>query len=107
YFCSGKNKLMKIFLAFLILFFYCSAFAQNAPKKPSRSGGGQGRNSLQTVKSNKEVAKITDYLIISHQNDTTHVDTTLTIQKDYKFNYLRRDEFGLIPFSNLGQTYNS
>jgi len=52
-------------------------------------------------------AKIQDYQIISHKNDTTFVDTTLTIQKDYKFNYLRKDNFGLIPFSNLGQTYNS
>lgn len=59
-------------------------------------------------KANKEEkAKIQDYLIISHKNDTTHVDTTLTIQKDYKFNYLRKDNFGLMPFSNLGQTYNS
>ncbi|TBN00834.1 hypothetical protein EYD45_13490 [Hyunsoonleella flava] len=54
-----------------------------------------------------EKAKIQDYLIISHDNDTTFVDTTLTIQKEYKFNYLRRDNFGLMPFSNLGQTYNS
>ncbi|MBJ6369321.1 putative porin [Snuella sedimenti] len=52
-------------------------------------------------------AKIQDYLIISYKNDTTYVDTTLTIQKEYKFNYLRKDNFGLMPFSNLGQTYNS
>lgn len=52
-------------------------------------------------------AKIEDYLIISHKNDTTYLDTTLTIQKEYKFNYLRKDNFGLMPFSNLGQTYNS
>ncbi|MEP1488014.1 MAG: putative porin [Algibacter sp.] len=52
-------------------------------------------------------AKIEDYLIISHRNDTTYVDTTLSIKKEYKFNYLRKDNFGLIPFSNLGQTYNS
>ncbi len=54
-----------------------------------------------------EKAKIEAYLIISHENDTTYVDTTLTIQKDYKYNYLRRDNFGLIPFANIGQTYNS
>ncbi|MEM6684768.1 MAG: putative porin, partial [Bacteroidota bacterium] len=47
------------------------------------------------------------YKIISHHRDTTIVDTTLTIEKDYKYNYLRRDDFELIPFSNLGQTYNS
>ncbi|WP_156168925.1 putative porin [Kordia jejudonensis] len=46
------------------------------------------------------------YKIISHQRDTTVVDTTLTIEKEYKYNYLRKDEFELLPFSNLGQTYN-
>ncbi|MCF4100898.1 putative porin, partial [Gillisia sp. M10.2A] len=40
-------------------------------------------------------------------NDTTFLDTTLTIQKDYKFNYLRKDNFELLPFANVGQTYNS
>ncbi|WP_452221869.1 putative porin [Lacinutrix salivirga] len=61
--------------------------------------------------SNKNIknkdAKITDYLIISHVQDTTYVDTTLTIAKDYKFNYLRKDNFELMPFANLGQTYNT
>ena len=47
------------------------------------------------------------YKIISHVNDTTYVDTSLTIKKNYKFNYLRKDNFGLLPFANLGQTYNS
>ncbi len=50
---------------------------------------------------------IADYKSISYQNDTTHLDTTLTIQKEYQFNYLRRDAFQLLPFSNLGQTYTS
>ena len=50
---------------------------------------------------------IKDYQIITHARDTTYLDTTLTIQKEYKFNYLRKDNFGLISFSNLGQTYNS
>ncbi|PQJ14117.1 putative porin [Nonlabens tegetincola] len=49
---------------------------------------------------------ITDYLIISAQRDTTHVDTTLHIYKDYKFNYLRKDNFELQPFHNVGQPYN-
>ncbi len=52
-------------------------------------------------------ARIQDYQIISHQRDTTFVDTTLSIKKEYKFNYLRQDNFGTIPFANLGQTYNS
>lgn len=47
------------------------------------------------------------YKIITHERDTMVFDTTLTIQKDYKYNYLRKDDFELLPFSNLGQTYNS
>ncbi|WP_282124516.1 putative porin [Algibacter mikhailovii] len=55
----------------------------------------------------KDGVTIHDYKIISYKNDTTYVDTSLTIHKDYKHNYLRKDNFGLIPFSNLGQTYNT
>ncbi|PTX41735.1 putative beta-barrel porin [Christiangramia gaetbulicola] len=47
------------------------------------------------------------YKIISIERDTTHLDTSLTIMDDYKFNYLRKDNFELLPFSNTGQTYNS
>lgn len=47
------------------------------------------------------------YKMISIDRDTTYLDTTLTIAKAYKFNYLRRDDFELLPFANVGQTYNS
>ena len=50
---------------------------------------------------------IKDYQIISHQRDTTFVDTTLTIQKDYKYNYLRRDDFEYMPMANMGQPYTA
>ncbi|MFS4418695.1 putative porin [Maribacter sp. 2307ULW6-5] len=49
---------------------------------------------------------IEDYKIISHQRDTTFLDTTLTIDKEYRYNYLRKDLFELMPFANIGQTYN-
>ncbi len=55
----------------------------------------------------KEKPPIDYYKIISAARDTTFVDTTLTIQKKYKFNYLRKDNFELLQFSNVGQTYNS
>ena len=101
--------MIKIVLALITLFFYCGAFAQDGQNRLGRSGGDRStRSSRDTIgASNQKVAKITDYLIISHKNDTTYVDTTLSIKKDYKFNYLRRDEFGLIPFSNIGQSYNT
>ena len=50
-------------------------------------------------------AAFDQYRIITLQKDTTYVDTSLTIKKDYEFNYLRKDIFGLLPFSNEGQTY--
>lgn len=56
-------------------------------------------------KEEKEMPKVDKYKIISVEGDTTYVDTTLTIRKDYKFNYLRKDDFGLLPFSNIGQPY--
>ena len=51
--------------------------------------------------------KYTDYKLISFKNDTTIVDTTLTIQKEYKFNFLRKDNFELLAFQNQGQTFNN
>ena len=47
-----------------------------------------------------------DYKIISYFNDTTYVDTTLTIQKEYKHNFRLKDDFELMPFGNMGQTFN-
>ena len=62
---------------------------------------------LDGKKIENEKPPIALYKFISHQRDTTYLDTTLTIQKSYKFNYLRSDTFELLPFSNVGQTYNA
>ncbi|OUD34741.1 hypothetical protein FPG59_12555, partial [Flavobacterium sp. FPG59] len=56
---------------------------------------------------NKKVASIDLYKVITLDNDTTYIDTSLTIQKEYSHNYLRKDIFGLLPFANDGQTYNT
>lgn len=55
----------------------------------------------------KDLATIGMYLQFNNSLDSTQVDTTLVIQKDYKFNYLQKDNFGLMPFANIGQTYNT
>ncbi|MEO6348665.1 MAG: putative porin [Aquaticitalea sp.] len=54
-----------------------------------------------------ENATIEMYKIISFERDTTYLDTTLSIKKEYKYNYLRKDNFERIAFSNIGQTYNT
>ena len=59
-------------------------------------------------KSDKEEnITIKDYKIISFSRDTTFLDTTLTIQKEYRYNYLRKDNFELLPLANMGQAYNN
>ncbi|MFV0541805.1 MAG: putative porin [Aestuariibaculum sp.] len=110
-FNMSGNKQSVLFLKITLMCFMAFQFSKlNAQNKLSREGEGRGteksQDSLSNAEKLKEQTKITDYLIISHANDTTYVDTTLTIQKDYKFNYLRKDDFELVPFSNMGQTYN-
>lgn len=78
-----------------------SGFGRRRGRDSNRSATRQGSDN------DKKKPPITDYKIISIKNDTTYVDTTLTLRKDYKFNYLRRDDFELQPIHNVGQTYNS
>ncbi len=65
-------------------------------------------NKSSSLNKNNKAEKTTakDYKYISVDNDTTYVDTTLSIKKEYKFNYLRKDYFELLPFSNTGQVFN-
>lgn len=74
----------------------------------TRLSGSPGGENAEDANEEEDTIKppISAYKIISVANDTTFVDTTLTIEKDYKFNYRRKDNFELLPFSNTGQTYN-
>jgi hypothetical protein len=74
-----------------------------------RGGAGSANDSLGAQLSTTNitpVAPIDWYKIISVSRDSIAVDTTLTIQKEYKSNYLRKDLFGLLPLPNEGHTYN-
>lgn len=107
----------KIIFSFLLTAFVSIAYAQKPTlKKSLNSDSGVNVSNTQdstkskrsnTNKSEKQKAIISEYLIISSTRDTTYLDTTLSINKEYKYNYLRRDNFGLMPFANVGQTYNS
>ena len=104
---------MRILSFFFIMLFGLFSFSQNQEKRLQvQSGSVLDTSSFSNSKSKRgdiynEKATIDQYLIISHLRDTTYVDTTLSIHKEYKFNYLRKDNFELISFSNIGQTYNS
>ena len=114
-----KNYLVLI----LVVFWSIQGFGQDfqMPKGPPQDleQGGNLRNSSigdslmskfggKSTRLNKNPdAKIQDYLIITRQNDSVIIDTSLTIEKYHKINFLRKDDFELIPFSNTGVAYNT
>lgn len=73
---------------------------------PNQQGATTTNPNYQNGVDKQEKAPIEWYKIISAARDTTLVDTTLTIEKHYKYNYLRKDHFELLPFANVGTPYN-
>ena len=111
------------FVLILTIFSFFQNFGQdfqmpNMPTKELERGGNLQNSSIadsllsnfgdKSTKLNKNPdAKIEDYLLITRQYDTLRIDTSLTINKYHKINFLRKDNFGLMPFSNTGVAYNS
>ncbi len=104
---------MKYFLLSVLLFFSFQLFAQEDSIPPSgkaersvKFGKSRGNKGAAGKEDKEPERTIKDYKIISYARDTTYLDTTLTIQKEYRYNYLKRDDFELMPFANVGQPYN-
>ena len=80
----------------------------------SRTDRSNGLYQLDSTNSNVRSVNVkidgettyTDYKVISIQNDTTYIDTTLSIKKEYKHNFIRKDNYDYVAFSNQGQTFN-
>ncbi len=96
---------MKYLFIFFLSLFTFSVYSQE--KDLSIKKNDTIRKSLRDVPKENPKAPINLYRIVSLEKDTIYVDTSLTIHKDYKFNYLRKDNFGLLAFNNDGQTYNT
>ncbi|SHM85569.1 putative porin [Flavobacterium chilense] len=100
---------MRIFFFLYLLVVPALLFSQekNVPKK-NLDMNTKYSSITDTVKKKKaKIATIDQYQIITLEHDTTYVDTSLTLKSAYKQNHIRKDEFGLLPFSNIGQTYNT
>ncbi|AXG72852.1 hypothetical protein DVK85_00835 [Flavobacterium arcticum] len=102
----------KFILVCFSLLLPCIVFSQVLQKRNSRNitdtTSVSKNNRTTTVPTvSDSIATIDMYKIISIERDTTYIDTSLTIQKEYTENYLRKDIFGLLPFHNIGQTYNT
>ncbi|SHG49711.1 Putative porin [Flavobacterium micromati] len=95
---------MRIFFYLLFLAVPTILLSQTKDTKESTSSL---KNQSQNDTTKTKVASIDLYRVITIDRDTTYIDTSLTIQKEYSHNYLRKDIFGLLPFANDGQTYNT
>ncbi|WP_372975475.1 putative porin [Muriicola sp.] len=103
---------MRYLITLVVILVLCPVMAQETlppPGKQKDSAQYRKQNIRQSLAKgiSEPVNKIEEYKIISYTRDTTFLDTTLTIQKEYTYNYLRRDDFELMPFANVGQPYNS
>ncbi|OAD45870.1 putative porin [Polaribacter atrinae] len=106
-----------LFFLSILVFFITSTLYSQTDFQLGRGGTGTGKrpeSQNDSIRNSGEISvtlsgktKYTDYKIFSHQRDTTYIDTTLSIQKDYKFNYLRTDNFELLAFHNQGQTFTN
>ncbi|WP_396633479.1 putative porin [Maribacter sp. R86514] len=104
---------MKYILLVLLFLTTAIIFGQNPLKRPEKKNDSLSLDKKTKPLSPKDkievdsiILSIEDYKIISFERDTTYLDTTLTIHKEYKYNYLREDDFELMPFGNIGQAYN-
>jgi len=88
----------------LFNFFFCSLWSQQDDGISSLTNMFKPKSDSI---SKSKLPDIKKYLILNAINDSTYLDTTLSIKKHYKFNYIRKDDFELLKFSNIGQTYNS
>lgn len=84
-----------------------NATTRQAPQRTNDRQSQRGNDDNTTTAATDSIAPIDMYKIITLDRDTTLVDTSLTLRKDYEVNYLRRDMFGLLPFANEGQPYNT
>jgi hypothetical protein len=96
---------MKVIFSFLLLL--SSSFLFSQEKDKNSAPVSLIKTQAQKAKELAQKAPITSYKIYSVEKDTVILDTTLSIKKEYSYNYLHRDLFGLMPFPNEGQTYST
>ncbi|WP_047416444.1 putative porin [Cellulophaga sp. Hel_I_12] len=104
-------KYIILIVVFLSINFFFGQEDQISKSQSADSLGVMNKDFSESQEVNKVLESdkmpITSYKIISFKRDTTHIDTTLTLQKEYTYNYLRKDDFELLPFSNMGRPYTS
>ena len=69
------------------------------PKKPKK------KRYIPYIKSMDEVA-ISDYKILYLDETEKSVDTSLSLEREFTFNFLQQDYFEYLPLPNMGEGFN-
>jgi len=97
----------RFFLVLIFFSFPLIIFSQEEiTDEETLRGKEQLRQETENKSEKKDSIPITDYKYFFSNGIERIVDTTLTIYKDYKFNFIREDDFELLSFPNVGHTYN-
>ena len=97
--------MQKFFLVLSFFLIQSSIFSQSDDiegKLKAQEGAMKDKSKVEE----KDTLNTDYYKIFYLDGRIDTVDTTLSIYKDYKFNFLREDSFDLISFANSAHTYN-
>ena len=75
-------------------------------KKDSLLQVKQKRKKTRYRKIKIDTILIKNYKVLYGDGSSKVIDTSLNIDKEYKFNYLRKDYFEFLPMPNVGQGFN-
>lgn len=101
---------MRIFIFLYLLVIPTLLFSQEkktAPRKDLDMNTEYSSITDSVKKKKAKIATIDQYKIVTLEHDTIYADTSLTIKSAYRQNHLRKDLFGLLEFSNIGQPLNT
>ena len=97
-----KSKVLRKILILLAFLSFSFVYSQTGGGFLNKTISDIG-DSLSIDKFKFDINKLKRFTI---ENDTSYIDTSLTIKKFYKFNYIRKDDFELLKLNNVGQIYN-
>ena len=99
---------MRLFILIIFLFSFFSVSSQEKTNKDKAKPSGF----FNKIKDSMSIGvksfnfDVKEYKSFNNHGDTIILDTSLTIQKYYKFNYRKKDNLEFLKFNNVGQVYN-
>ena len=97
--------MQKFFLVLTFFLIQTSIFSQSVDLEGKLKAQEEAQKK-KNAGDKKDILTSRDYKIFYYDGREESVDTSLSIHKDYKFNFLRHDIFELLKMPNVGQSYN-